>query len=241
MTQSITTDSSRRVLTGLLGAPIAKSASPAMHERAAEVLGFAAITILSRSPVPTGGTEGLAEGVRRLGLPASTSPFLTRKPCRLLDECRRALRDGAVNTVVYRDDRLIGYNTDRSVLRAPLPVRHESRPGAVAVIGAGGVGKAIAFALAGLGVDECGFSTASRQGRAPGCPAPTTQGDVATASTTRCTVLRAWSTLRRSGCCRTSTAGSHALLHDGFGSPTRSTRHCGPRCSRRPGPGAQRS
>src|SRR5258705_12650041 len=32
--------SSRRILTGLLGAPIAHSASPAMHERTAEALGL---------------------------------------------------------------------------------------------------------------------------------------------------------------------------------------------------------
>ena len=40
MIQSTTPDSSRRVLTGLLGAPIAQSAAPAMHERAAEMLGL---------------------------------------------------------------------------------------------------------------------------------------------------------------------------------------------------------
>jgi shikimate dehydrogenase len=40
MTQSASNPiaSSRRILAGLLGAPIAQSAAPAMHERAAEAL-----------------------------------------------------------------------------------------------------------------------------------------------------------------------------------------------------------
>jgi shikimate dehydrogenase len=59
----------------------------------------------------------------------------------------------AVNTVVVRDGRLIGYNTDTTgFARAAAGIVAASLQGAVALIGAGGVGKAIAFALAGLGV-----------------------------------------------------------------------------------------
>jgi shikimate dehydrogenase len=62
---------------------------------------------------------------------------------------------GAVNTVVVRDRRLTGYNTDTTgFARAAGPLVDASSKGAVAVIGAGGVGKAIAFALADLSVDE---------------------------------------------------------------------------------------
>ena len=74
----------------------------------------------------------------------------------LLDELSpRAALIGAVNTVVVRDSKLIGHNTDTSgFARAVTELVTASSHGAVAVIGAGGVGKAIAFALAGLGVGE---------------------------------------------------------------------------------------
>src|SRR6202011_5903447 len=59
------------------------------------------------------------------------------------------------NTVVVRDGMLIGHNTDTTgFARAVTHLVTASAHGAVALIGAGGVGKAIAFALAGLGVKE---------------------------------------------------------------------------------------
>jgi shikimate dehydrogenase len=62
---------------------------------------------------------------------------------------------GAVNTVVVRDNRLIGHNTDATgFARAARDLVISSGCGPVAVIGAGGVGKAIAFALSDLGVSE---------------------------------------------------------------------------------------
>jgi shikimate dehydrogenase len=62
---------------------------------------------------------------------------------------------GAVNTVVVRDGKLTGHNTDTTGFgRAVKPLVANSDHGPVAVIGTGGVGKAIAFALASLGVSE---------------------------------------------------------------------------------------
>jgi shikimate dehydrogenase len=67
----------------------------------------------------------------------------------LLDELAPgAAAMGAVNTVVVRGSRLIGHNTDTTgFARAVAPLLAPAR-NAIAVIGAGGVGKAIAFALA---------------------------------------------------------------------------------------------
>jgi shikimate dehydrogenase len=99
----------------------------------------------------------LLEGVRRLGFAGInvTFPYKEDVPG-LLDELSpQAARIGAVNTVVVRDGRLIGHNTDTTgFTRAVGPLVTGSAQGALAVIGAGGVGKAIAFALAGLGVAE---------------------------------------------------------------------------------------
>jgi shikimate dehydrogenase len=149
---------SRRILAGLLGAPIAQSASPAMHERAAEALGLRCHYHLIE--VAGAGREelkALLEGVRRLGFAGINVTFPYKEAVLdLLDELSPgAARIGAVNTVVVRDGRLIGHNTDTTgFARAVSGLVTASSHGAVAVIGAGGVGKAIAFALAGLGVSD---------------------------------------------------------------------------------------
>jgi shikimate dehydrogenase len=150
--------SNGRILTGLLGAPIAQSAAPAMHERAAEALGLRCHYQLIE--VAGAGREELKvllEGVRRLGFAGINVTFPYKEAVLdLLDELSpTAIRIGAINTVVVRDGRLIGHNTDTSgFARAVTPLVTASSHGAVALIGAGGAGKAIAFALAGLGIAE---------------------------------------------------------------------------------------
>src|SRR5580700_1567121 len=147
-----------RVLTGLLGAPIAQSAAPAMHERAAEALDIRCHYQLIE--VAGAGREELKvllEGVRRLGFAGINVTFPYKEAVLdLLDELSPgAAQIGAVNTVVVRDRRLIGHNTDTTgFARAAAPLVAGASPGPVALIGAGGVGKAIAFALVGLGVSD---------------------------------------------------------------------------------------
>jgi shikimate dehydrogenase len=150
--------SSRRILAGLLGAPIAQSAAPAMHERAAEALELRCHYQLIE--IAGAGREELrilVEGVRRLGFAGINVTFPYKEVVlELLDELSPdATLIGAVNTIVVRDGRLIGYNTDTTgFARAISPLVSTASHGSVAIIGAGGVGKAIAFALAGLGVGE---------------------------------------------------------------------------------------
>jgi shikimate dehydrogenase len=148
--------SNGRILTGLLGAPIAQSAAPAMHEQAAEALGLRCHYQLIEV-AGAGGEELklLLEGVRRLGFAGINVTFPYKEAVvDLLDELSvDAAKVAAVNTVVVRDGRLIGYNTDTTgFARAVAPLVTASSHGAVALVGAGGVGKAIAFALASLGV-----------------------------------------------------------------------------------------
>jgi shikimate dehydrogenase len=142
----------------LLGAPIAQSAAPAMHERAAEALDLRCHYQLIE--IAGAGREELKlllEGIRRLGF-AGINVTLPYKEAvlDLLDELSPgAARIGAVNTIVVRDGRLTGHNTDTTgFARAVTQLVTTSSHGAVAVIGAGGVGKAIAFALADLGVTD---------------------------------------------------------------------------------------
>lgn len=147
-----------RVLLGLIGSPIKSSASPAMHEAAAAAAGFMAFYHLI--DVPGADREGLRlmlEGVRRLGFAGVNVTFPYKEAViPLLDDLSPAAASiGAVNTIVVSDGRLTGHNTDSTgfehSLAEMIPDAH-SRP--VALIGAGGVGKAIAFALVRLGVPE---------------------------------------------------------------------------------------
>jgi shikimate dehydrogenase len=151
-------DSQIRFLTGLLGAPIAQSAAPAMHERAARALGLHChYQLIEVAGAGRPELKVLLEGVRRLGFAGINVTFPYKEAVLdLLDEISpHAARIGAVNTVVVRDNGLIGHNTDASgFARAIAPLVTASSHGAVALIGAGGVGKAIAFALAELGVSE---------------------------------------------------------------------------------------
>src|SRR6266404_4079200 len=136
-----------RFLTGLLGAPIAQSAAPAMHERAAEALDLRChYQLIEIAGAGQDELKLLLEGIRRLGFAGINVTFPYKEAVvDLLDE----LSPGtalirAVNTVVVREGRLIGHNTDMTgFARAIAELVIASSRGAVAVIGAGGVGKAI--------------------------------------------------------------------------------------------------
>jgi len=155
-----------KFLTGLIGAPIAQSAAPAMHEQAAEALGarchYQLIEVAGADPAEL---RALLDGVRRLGFAGVNVTFPYKEAVvPLLDEMSPgASAIGAVNTVVVRDGRLIGHNTDTTGFeRAIGDLVAGSNHGPVALIGAGGVGKAIAFALANLGVVEISIFDADR-------------------------------------------------------------------------------
>jgi shikimate dehydrogenase len=145
-------------LTGLIGAPIAHSAAPAMHEQAAHDLGVRChYQLIEVAGADRDKLRALLDGVRHLGFAGVnvTYPYKEAVVGLLDDLSPDAAAMGAVNTVVVRDNRLIGYNTDSSgFARAAAGLVAASPRGSVALIGAGGVGKAIAFALATLGVAE---------------------------------------------------------------------------------------
>ncbi|TYO64086.1 shikimate dehydrogenase [Bradyrhizobium hipponense] len=148
---------SKKLLTGLIGAPIAHSASPAMHERAAEALGLRGhYQLIEVAGADADGLRMMLEGVRRLGFAGVNVTYPYKEAVvPLLDELAPgAAAMGAVNTVVASGGRLTGHNTDTTGFAravAPLLAPAGNR---VAVIGAGGVGKAIAFALASLKVTD---------------------------------------------------------------------------------------
>ncbi|WP_407186096.1 shikimate dehydrogenase [Bradyrhizobium centrosematis] len=148
---------SKKLLTGLIGAPIAHSASPAMHERAAEALGLRGhYQLIEVAGADATGLSMMLEGVRRLGFAGVNVTYPYKEAIvPLLDALAPgAASMGAVNTVVVKDGRLTGHNTDTTgFARAVAPLLAPSG-NAIALIGAGGVGKAIAFALASLDVTD---------------------------------------------------------------------------------------
>ena len=97
-------------LFGVIGDPVAHSVSPVMHRRAFAYTGFNGIYLAFRvKDLP-----GAAAGIRALGL-KGISVTIPHKVAvmELIDEVdETARRIGAVNTVVNRDGRLWGCNTD---------------------------------------------------------------------------------------------------------------------------------
>jgi shikimate dehydrogenase len=149
---------SKTFLTGLIGAPIAHSAAPAMHEAAAHKLGVRChYQLIGVADAGREKLRALLDGVRHLGFAGVNVTYPYKEAVvGLLDQLSPdAAAMGAVNTVVVRDDRLIGHNTDTTgFARAAAGLIAASPKDGVALIGAGGVGKAIAFALVKLGVGE---------------------------------------------------------------------------------------
>jgi shikimate dehydrogenase len=146
------------VLLGLIGSPIKNSAAPFMHEAAAEAAGLRAQYRLIDIPgADVSKLRTLLEGVRLLGFSGINVTFPYKEAVvPLLDSLTSAAAAiGAVNTVVVQDGKLIGHNTDATgFVRAFTQVLGRTGEAPVVLIGAGGVGRAIAFAMAELGASE---------------------------------------------------------------------------------------
>src|SRR5712691_7237721 len=146
------------LLLGLIGSPVKSSAAPAMYDAAAEAAGLRAqYRLIDISGADQSKLRVLMEGVRLLGFSGVNVTFPYKEAVvPLLDSlCGAAAAIQAVNTMVVRDGKLIGYNTDATgFARAFSHVLGPPGDAPVLLIGAGGVGRAIAFAMAELGVRE---------------------------------------------------------------------------------------
>lgn len=145
------------VLIGLVGRGIGPSRTPAMHEAAARALGLPYVYRLldvDRMPgqPPLGEVVAWAERLGFTGLNV-TYPFKQAMLPVLTELSAETAALGAVNTVLFRDGRRIGHNTDYWGFRRSFS-EAVADPGAarVLLVGAGGAGVAVAQALADLGV-----------------------------------------------------------------------------------------
>ena len=142
--------SGRTRVVALLGYPVEHSRSPAMHNAAFEALGLD-YRYVAFAVAPTALWDAVT-GLRALGIVgANVTIPLKELVMPLLDEVSTDARIiGAVNTIVCRDGRLIGHNTDaRGFLRS---LREDTgvtvKGGRFLVVGAGGAARAVAVGLA---------------------------------------------------------------------------------------------
>lgn len=145
--------SGRTRVVGIIGDPVAHSRSPALHNAAFAALGLDWIYV----PLPVAADEvpAAVAAVRALGL-AGVNVTVPHKEAVLphLDVLTPlARRVGAVNTIVNRDGRLLGDNTDVHGFAATLRQhRARLRRRHVMVIGAGGAARAVLAAVTAAGV-----------------------------------------------------------------------------------------
>ncbi|MDI6906734.1 MAG: shikimate dehydrogenase [Thermoanaerobacterales bacterium] len=136
-------------LCGLLGHPVRHSLSPAMQNAAFQAAGLN-VVYLAFDVLPSELPAAVA-AVRALGLAGVNVTVPHKEACLpLLDELDpEASAVGAVNVVVVRDARLVGYNTDGDgFIRALREAGAEPRGRAAFILGAGGAARAVAVALA---------------------------------------------------------------------------------------------
>jgi shikimate dehydrogenase len=130
---------------GLLGRPVAHSLSPAMHNAAFRELGMNAVYVA----FPVADLAQAVAGLRGLQINgvSVTIPF-KEEIIPLLDELEpQAAKIGAVNTVVHRDGRLVGHNTDWLGALLSLEEKTTIAKKRVLILGAGGASRAIAFGI----------------------------------------------------------------------------------------------
>ena len=149
--------SARKLLMGLIGSGIQRSLTPRMHEEEASHHGLRLhyqLIDLDTTGANVDALPNLISAARTMGFAGLNITY----PCKqavipLLDELSdEAAAMGAVNTVVVRDGRLIGHNTDGSgwawSFRRALP---DARLDKVVQLGAGGAGSAVSEAVLRLG------------------------------------------------------------------------------------------
>ena len=156
----MSTHTPKSVLAGLIGAGIQASRTPAMHEREGEAQGLRYVYQLIDLDVlqlDNNALPDLLTAAERMGFSGLNITY----PCKQaimpwLDELSDQARGiGAVNTVIFRDGKRIGHNTDCSGFAegfrrglSGVAVHH------VVQMGAGGAGSAVAYALLSEGVQR---------------------------------------------------------------------------------------
>lgn len=147
-------------LVGLLGAGVGPSLTPSLHMQEGRHQGLTylyRVIDTSENQLDEAGLRRVLDAARLLGFDGLNITFpYKQRIIPLLDQLEpTARRLGAVNTVLIKDGRLEGHNTDVTGFAAAVE-RHlpDAARDSVVQLGAGGAGAAVAEALLGLGVAD---------------------------------------------------------------------------------------
>ncbi|MDP9323410.1 MAG: shikimate dehydrogenase [Acidobacteriota bacterium] len=132
-------------LYGVVGNPIAHSLSPVMHNAGFSALGLNAIYV----PLQARDVDDFVTFARetRMAGASITAPFKVGMLTKVEEIDETAKRVGAINTLVVREGRWFGANTDVDGFLAPLAGRMALKGTRATVLGAGGAARAVAVAL----------------------------------------------------------------------------------------------
>ncbi len=154
----------RTEITGIIGAPVAHSVSPHMHNAAFAARNVDAVYVpfevrnlkvfIRRMAHPY--TRELEWNLRGLSVTAPHKSEVIEH----LDWIEPAAHEiGAVNTIVFEDDALHGYNTDAGAFLAPLKnMVGDLRDARCAIIGAGGASRGVLCSLRHAGANATVFA-----------------------------------------------------------------------------------
>ncbi len=137
----------------IIGDPVEHSLSPAMHNAAYEAIGVDDRFVFTAAQVKTEQIKTVIDAVRAMGIRGLTCTIPHKiEVVKYLDEVDPiAQKIGAVNTIVNDTGKLKGYNTDWIGTVIPLEKKTQLAGKRVALIGAGGAARAIAYGVTSKG------------------------------------------------------------------------------------------
>ena len=129
----------------LIGDPVSHSLSPVMHNTAFAHIGYNAAYLAFNVKDPAGAVAG----IRALGIKGASVTIPHKvSVIKFLDEIDEdALKIGAVNTIINKDGKLFGYNSDCLGAMAALSEKVDIKNKKVVLVGAGGAARAIGFGV----------------------------------------------------------------------------------------------
>jgi shikimate dehydrogenase len=148
----------------VIGDPVAHSLSPAMHNAAFAHTGYNGAYHAFRVTDVGAAVAGMrAFGIRGMSVTLPHKVSIVRHLDRLDPAAEKI---GAVNTVVNREDRLVGYNSDAPGAVKALLSKTEIRGKSAAILGAGGAARAIGFGIVSEGGRVVVLSRTKKKGEA---------------------------------------------------------------------------
>jgi len=158
-----------RVL-ALLGHPVGHSRSPSLHNGWLTALGIDAVYVaLDCGPAVAGGHTVDPAALVRAGLWGANVTIPLKQRCTPDRLEAAAQATGAVNTLYWEGDQLVGANTDAEGFRTSTEAAVGSLAGRrCLILGAGGAARAVVHALREAGVDR--IDVANRRQRDLGVP-----------------------------------------------------------------------